>query len=75
MGDHTASALVAVENSAQRAATTAEDIPDVSHPKWQQLMTDDLNIDKDAEVIHAAGASLNNDAAKSNRSRAKSQDQ
>jgi hypothetical protein len=48
MVERTASALVAVENSAQRAATTSEDIPDVSHPKWQQLMTDDLKIDSKA---------------------------
>jgi hypothetical protein len=35
----------AAENFVPRAATTLADIPDVSHPKWQELMNDDLKID------------------------------
>jgi hypothetical protein len=33
------------ESIAPRAATTVDDIPDVRHPKWQQLMNGDLRVD------------------------------
>lgn len=35
----------AVDNVVPRAATTAGNIPDVSHPKWQQLMNGEVTID------------------------------
>lgn len=43
--ERTANALETAGGAAPRAATAVSDIPDISHPKWQQLMTGDLNVD------------------------------